>query len=153
MATKMKTGQMAIKSNGPGKGIRAKTPEQVQTQALARYNAKKESASGSYKTNAKGQLVLSDGRVVNYKGGKAPEKMKNANVSITRTLPEVTVKASRKSSGAALENFKTTASRRKIVNPQDLGDKLKNTLIQKKGYKMNSKGEFLSPVTYTKTKK
>jgi hypothetical protein len=55
----------------------------AQSDAAARTEAKKIAKAGSYKTNAKGQLVLSDGRVVNYKGGVTPQKLKNANVKVT----------------------------------------------------------------------
>ena len=55
----------------------------VQAEAKARAEAKKIANAGTYKTNAKGQLVLSDGRVVNYKGGVTPQKLKNANVKVT----------------------------------------------------------------------
>lgn len=54
----------------------------AQSEAMARTESRKIAKAGTYKTNAKGQLLLSDGRVVNYKGGIAPEKMKNANVKI-----------------------------------------------------------------------
>lgn len=55
----------------------------VQSEARSRAEANKIANAGTYKTNAKGQLVLSDGRVVNYKGGVTPQKLKNANVKIT----------------------------------------------------------------------
>jgi hypothetical protein len=55
----------------------------AQSEATARTEAKKIAKAGSYKTNAKGQLVLSDGRVVNYKGGVTPQKLKSANVKVT----------------------------------------------------------------------
>lgn len=107
MKTKMTTGRMTVKATNTGKPVK-KTAEQAQSEAMGRYTAKKateksmaagmakaqsEAAArteakkiakaGSYKTNAKGQLVLSDGRVVNYKGGVTPQKMKNANVKVS----------------------------------------------------------------------
>lgn len=123
---------MAMKTTGPGTGSRAKTAEQAQAQALsrynakkateksmaasatkaqadatARYNAKKAAASNQYKTTAKGELMIG-GKKATYKGGKAPEKMKSANVSVTRTLPEVTVKASKGTTNKALTDYKKT---------------------------------------------
>lgn len=109
MRTKMTVGRMAVKTTTLP--VRGKSVEQLQAESLKRYNAKQankkleaeklnafqakkqseyitkkkleaQQKSGTYKTNAKGQIVLADGRVIDYKGGVAPKKFKNANVQV-----------------------------------------------------------------------
>lgn len=135
MRTKMTVGRMAVKTTNPGKPVK-KTAEQAQAEALSRYNAKKasqkalsssmaktqaaaaerynakkEAKSGEYKTNPKGQLVLAGGRTATYKGGVTPEKMKSANVRITKTLPEVSVKATKRAAVSNLASYKNKAKK------------------------------------------
>lgn len=115
----------------PSKPVK-KTAEQAQAEALSRYNAKKASQkalsssleklqseaaarakakAGGYKTNAKGELILSGGKKATYKGGVTPEKMKNANVQITKTLPEVTVKATKRAAVSNLASYNKKAKK------------------------------------------